>query len=140
MGSFQGGHVDGVESAVFSPDDSRIASGSWDRTIRLWDVATGEQIGQPFVGHEGYVRSIAFIRATRLVSGSYNKSIRIWNVLTGKQVGEPLVLAHTDWVFSVAFSPNGRQLVSGSSDGTIRVWDLMEVYGGDRIDIQAESF
>lgn len=118
------GHDNLVRSVAFSPDGSRIVSGSWDKTIRLWDAATGQQIGKPLIGHRDYVTSVAFSPdGTCLVSGSDDKSIRIWDTLTGEQIGEAL-LAHTSRVWSVVFSPDCQKLVSGSIDGTTRIWDI----------------
>ena len=117
------GHTYQVHSVAFSPDGKRIVSGSFDETIRIWDAATGAQIGEPLTGHTGDVESVAFSPdGKRIVSGSDDKTIRIWDAATGKQIGEPLT-GHTDEVRSVAFSPDGKRIVSGSSDSTILIWD-----------------
>ena len=57
------------------------------------------------------------------MSGSGDKTIRVWDAATCAAVGDPLE-GHTNWVTSVAFSPDGKRIVSGSDDSTIRVWDL----------------
>ncbi|KAF7333241.1 WD40 repeat-like protein [Mycena sanguinolenta] len=117
------GHTDWVNSVAFSPDGRHIVSGSDDKTIRIWNAATGEAVGTPLEGHTGSVRSVAFSPDGRqIVSGSGDKTIRIWNAATGEAVGTPLE-GHTDWVNSVAFSPDGRHIVSGSGDKTIRIWN-----------------
>jgi WD40 repeat protein len=118
------GHMSGVESVVFSPDGTILASGSGDHTIRLWDVVTREPIGEPLTGHAEGVRSLAFSPdGTILASGSLDNSIRLWDVATGEPIGQPLI-GHTNWVNSVAFSPNGKMLASGSFDRSIRLWDV----------------
>jgi WD40 repeat protein len=108
---------------AFSPDGTRIVSGSYDSTIRIWDAQTGEEVIEPFTGHTSIIQSVAFSPdGTRIVSGSYDRTIRIWDAQTGEEVVEPLT-GHTDRVQSVAFSPDGTRIVSGSFDKTIRIWD-----------------
>jgi WD40 repeat protein len=112
-----------VNSVAFSPDGKRIVSGGYDKTIRLWDVATGTQIGEPLRGHMRWVTSVAFSPdGKQIVSGSFDNTIRLWDAATGTQIGEP-PLGHKGAVLSVAFSPDGKRIVSGSEDKTIRIWD-----------------
>ena len=115
------GHSNEVTSVAFSPDGRQLASGSDDSTIRLWNVATGLQIGDELRGHSDWVTSIAFSpNGKQLASGSDDSTIRLWNVAIGLQIGEEL-RGHSLCVNSVAFSPDGKQLASGSSDLTIRL-------------------
>ncbi|KAF5371921.1 hypothetical protein D9757_011498 [Collybiopsis confluens] len=112
-----------VYSVAFSPDGTRIASGSHDGTVRIWDATTGIQVGESLQGHDYPVTSVAFSPdGTRIVSGSADKTVRIWDATTGIQVGESLQ-GHDHWVKSVAFSPDGTRIVSGSEDSTVRIWD-----------------
>ena len=84
------GHSRAVKSVAFSPDGSRIVSGSWDSTIRLWDAETGDAIGK-LKGHPGFVFSVAFSPdGSRIVSGSWNSTIRLWDAETGDGIGKPL--------------------------------------------------
>jgi WD40 repeat protein len=99
-------------------------SGSYDRSVRVWDAQTGIAIGESLAGHNGRVLSVAVSSdGTRIVSGSADATARIWNVEAGEQVGSALQ-GHTSWVRSVAFSPDGRHVVSGSDDMTIRIWNV----------------
>jgi WD40 repeat protein len=75
------GHTDSVSSVAFSPDGQHIVSGSWDRTIRVWNAMTGETAAGPFTGHTGWVESVAFSPDGQyIVSGSIDRTIRVSNV------------------------------------------------------------
>ena len=117
------GHTDRVTSVAFSPDSKHIVSGSYDKTIQIWDAKTGQALAAPLKGHSSWVYSVAFSpNGKHIISGSYDKTVRIWNARTGKAVGVPLE-GHTHAVRSVAFSPNGKHIVSGSYDKTICIWN-----------------
>ncbi|VDB86422.1 unnamed protein product [Peniophora sp. CBMAI 1063] len=117
------GHYLAVSSVAFSPDGTRIASGSYDNTIRIWDAVTGETVGKPLQGHTDWVWSVAFSPdGVYVVSGSDDRTVRVWDVEKGQAVWTPFE-GHTDWVRSVVFSPDGKRVVSGSCDATLRIWD-----------------
>ena len=119
------GHTDLVRSVAFSPDGKKVVSGSYDRTVRLWDAETGETIGEPWQGHTDRVWSVAFSPdGKKVVSGSYDRTVRLWDAETGETIGEPWQ-GHTDRVLSVAFSPDGKKVVSGSGDDPENRWDYM---------------
>jgi len=112
----------GVCSVLFSPDGTRIVSGSRDSTIRVWDAATGLPLGEPFQGHTSSVWSVSFSPdGTHIVSGSWDSTVRVWDAVTGLPLGEPF-RGHTGGVCSVSFSPDGTRILSGSRDFTVRVW------------------
>src|SRR5258708_1575610 len=117
------GHTDFVRCVSYSPNGRHVVSGSWDKTIRIWDAETGAAVGDPITGHVAGALSIAYSPDGRhIVSGSSDKTIRIWDAETGGAVGEPIT-GHVRGVSSIAYSPDGRHIVSGSSDSTIRIWD-----------------
>ncbi|KAL4074753.1 WD40-repeat-containing domain protein [Scleroderma yunnanense] len=116
-------HTSTVTTVAFSPDGTRIVSGSDDHTIRLWDAETGLTVGSSLEGHTERVYEVMFSPDGKcVVSGSCDSTIRIWDVEKGLQVGEPLQ-GHTEWVITVAYSPNGRYIASGSRDTAIIIWD-----------------
>ncbi|KAG9081970.1 hypothetical protein FS749_007255, partial [Ceratobasidium sp. UAMH 11750] len=114
---------DEVNSTATSPDGRRIATGSDDKMVRIWDAETGVGLLEPFQGHLGTVQSVAFSpNGLRIVSGSDDHTVRIWNAGTGALVLGPLA-GHSDIIHSVAFSPDGSRVASGSRDRTMRMWD-----------------
>jgi len=121
------GHGHFVEDVVISSDGQFALSGSWDGTLRLWDLNTGLTTRR-FVGHEKDVLSVAFSADNRqIVSGSRDKTIKLWNTLgeckyTIVSDGE----GHSEWVSCVSFSPNASHplIVSGGWDKLVKVWNL----------------
>jgi WD40 repeat protein len=118
------GHMTYVDSIVFSPDGTQIASGSGDRTIYIWDRVTTGQLATTSIEAASYVYSVAFSPdGRRIVSGCNNSPyIQMWEVVTRTPVSL-LFEGHTRSVFSIAFSPDGRWIASGSADHTVRIWD-----------------
>jgi WD40 repeat protein len=115
------GHTSGVSSVALSSDGSRIVSGSDDRTVRIWDAASGT-VQHTLEGHTYRVTSVAFSSdGLRIVSGSADETVRIWDAASGTV--QHTMKGHTEEVTSVAFSSDGLRIVSGSDDRTVRIWD-----------------
>jgi WD40 repeat protein/predicted Ser/Thr protein kinase len=114
------GHTDFVWSGAFSPDSRRLASCSKDRTVRLWEIETGEC--RVLRGHTDEVYAAAFHPdGTRLATAGRDRAVWLWDLERGEEVAR--LPGHTDYVWSLAFSPDGKTLVSGSGDKTVRLWD-----------------
>jgi WD40 repeat protein len=117
------GDTDRVHAMAFSPDGNTLVSGSYDGTVRLWDLATDRQIGAPITGHDGKVYSVAFSPDGKVIaSGADDGTVRLWDVATHRQIGN--LTGHDGEIYSVAFSPDGKILASGADDGTVRLWDV----------------
>ena len=117
-----------VTSVAFSPGGRLLASGSDDTTVRLWDPATGQQIGDPLRGHNSYVQKVAFSPDGKLLAScSDDPPVRLWNPATRKQLrtlpGRTDLPGHNHHVRGVAFSPDGKRLASCGQDNTVRLWD-----------------
>ena len=116
------GHTLFVMSVAFSADGKLALSGSLDKTLKLWDVATGREL-RTFKGHTDLVHSVAFSPDRKLaLSGSRDTTLKLWDVATGRELRT--FSGHTNEVMSVAFSPDGNLALSGSADKTLKLWEL----------------
>ena len=118
------GHTGHVLTLAFKPNSYRLASGSADGTIRIWDVGDRDNLRHLHTlrGHTSWVESVAWSPDGRtLASGSHDGTVRLWNPDNG--INFAVLRGHTKYVYSVAWSPDGRILASGSNDSTIRLWD-----------------
>ncbi|KAF4618319.1 hypothetical protein D9613_011568 [Agrocybe pediades] len=117
-----GQHSSTVSSLAFSPDSKRLISGSWDKTVCLWDMTKMEQVGDPWEGHTNWVNCVAFSPdGTKVVSGSNDETLRVWDPETGKEIA--VLKGHEERVQSVAFSPDSLHIASGSEDSMVHIWD-----------------
>jgi WD40 repeat protein len=123
------GHTEPVKSVAFSPDGKTLASGGADKTVKLWDAATGQERAT-LTDNPGAVDSVAFSPDSKtLASASANAEapwnnpgeVRLWDVASGQK--RATLSGHTGGVFAVAFSPDGKTLASASADKTVKLWD-----------------
>ena len=123
------GHEQDIYSLDFARNGKHIASGSGDRTVRVWDIEANREILNLSI--EDGVTTVAISPdGLYVAAGSLDKSVRVWDARNGYLI-ERLdgVDGHKDSVYSVAFAPNGRDLVSGSLDKTIKMWELADNRG-----------
>ena len=121
------GHTDVVTSVCFSTDRRTLASGSWDGTLKLWDVATGTL--QRTLPLDGYVTGVRFSPDGRTLAiaidgGEMGPSLELWDVGTGARRKWLSLENRYDYVLSMDFSPDGQTLASGYKGDDIRLWDV----------------
>lgn len=118
------GHNNFVSDVVISSDGHFALSGSWDATLRLWEITTG-RCQRRFVGHTSSVMAVAFSADNRqIVSASQDKTIKLWNTL-GECKYTIIEDGHTEWVSCVRFPPvpGTPTIVSCGWDKTVKVWN-----------------
>ncbi|HOL24645.1 MAG TPA: peptidase C14, partial [Candidatus Hydrothermia bacterium] len=123
------GHENGITSVCFSPDGNYIASGSYDETIKLWEVSTGKLV-RTFEGHENGITSVCFSPDGKYIaSGSWDGTIRLWDVKSGKEVAQFICFSDGEWV---AITPEGYYNASANGERYINARVGNKVYGVEK--------
>ncbi len=117
------GHADSVEKVLITPDGRRVISASADKTIRIWDLESGEQLFT-LRGHQSIISIFAILPdGRRLVSGSIEDfAVKIWDIESGRQLY--ILRGHTNSISGFAVTPDGHFAVTASGDKTLKIWML----------------
>jgi WD40 repeat protein len=116
------GHTKDIYSIACSPDGQTLTSGSYDRTVKIWNIKTGK-ITRTLDEYSFGVMSVAFSSDRQtIMSGSLDRNIKIWNFRTGQLIRS--LDGNSTGVISVAFSPDGQTVANGSYDRTVKIWSV----------------
>lgn len=116
------GHTSFVNDLIVSPDSRLLMSASADKTIKVWDLQTGELL-KTLTGATSFVNALTItLDGSFLIGASADKTIRVWDLQTGELTNT--LRGHTSFVDDIVMSPDGQILVSTGADKTIRIWHL----------------
>ena len=116
------GHSESVNAIAISPDGETLVSGSYDKTIKIWNLKTGE-LFKTLLEHKETITSVAITAdGETLASGSFDNTVKIWDLKSGKILRS--LNQHQAAVTSIVITPDGDTLISASMDKTIKFWNL----------------
>lgn len=117
------GHTGPVVCTAFSEDGEYLASGSGDKTVRLWKVANGIEQAC-LIGHSNTVTDVFYMDDNHLLTSSLDGTIRLWNIVKKREVTR--FAGHTGGITDLDLSPDKRFMISGGLDGTVRLWSIAD--------------
>ncbi|HXG12116.1 MAG TPA: PQQ-binding-like beta-propeller repeat protein [Gemmataceae bacterium] len=116
------GHTEPIYGIAFTPDGKHVITGSFDRTLRLWETATGKEV-KTFAGPAGHQNQVLCLAlspdGTNLASGSSDNTAKLWDIPSTTALRR---FVHADAVTAIALSPDGTRLAGAGKDGTVKVW------------------
>jgi WD40 repeat protein len=114
------GHKDAILSVAFSPDGTTIATGSYDKLVKLWDASTGKEL-RTLKEHSDAVYTVAFLPGgTELLSGAGDRTLKIWDVRSGRRLFT--ISDALDAIYAAAVHPSGARIAAAGADRMIRTW------------------
>ncbi|MFZ4555338.1 MAG: protein kinase domain-containing protein [Pseudanabaena sp.] len=140
------GHTGWVRAVAFFPNGFSFASGSYDRTLRLWNIRDNQSFGT-LSNHLGSISGINAIavhpNGNTFAIACIDKTVKLWNFRSGEPIRT--LEGHTGQVYSVAYSPNGKTLASASADQTVKIWnwrngDLLKTLAGHQDKVVSIAF
>ncbi len=134
------GHQSSVKSVAITPDGRYAVSGSIDHTLRVWELASGQEV-RKLKGHYDAVNAVAvtpdgryavsaagkFLGDREMILETCDNTVRVWELASGREVCA--LEGHSDYVFGVALTPDGHSIITTSEDGTIKIWRLVRHLG-----------
>jgi len=118
------GHESWVTALALMPDGKKLISGSWDGTVRVWDVETGK--ADPILeSHKSKIYSVAVSRdGKRAASGGGNGEVYLWDLESNSELAHLEGHDEETEVNGIAYTPDGKKVITGSADGEIRIWEV----------------